>query len=173
MTWDAFHRRGDVLGNVIAEASVRRDGTLPMDVAGVRETFHDELDLLATLQLRWHTRLAGRIEGELAEQPRDLEAAVVRAWRDTAASMPGVREILDHYRTEPTTDEMAHAMAVAGTKEQQMLAVMAGQVSALGVDRHGSERGAAIEAVAREGLLLPPVARRHSFLDRLKAAMAA
>ena len=66
MTWDAFHRRGDVLRAVVAEANRRRDGVLPMDLPGVAETFGDELDLVAALQLRWHTRLAGRIERALA-----------------------------------------------------------------------------------------------------------
>lgn len=173
MTWDAFHRRGDVLQNVMTEAGARRDGILPMDVSGVSATFRDELDLLATLQLRWHTRLAGRIEGELAEQPMDLEDVVVRAWRETAGSMPGVREILDHYRANPTSAAMAHAMAVSETKEHQMLAVLAGQVSSLHVDRFGSERGAALEAAARAGLAPSAAPRHESFLERIKAAIAA
>ena len=43
-------------------ADARRDGLLPMDVTGVRETFGDELTLLGALQLRWHTRLSGHLE---------------------------------------------------------------------------------------------------------------
>src|SRR4051794_39292552 len=50
MTWTSFHRRGDVLREVIAAADQRRDGLLPSDVDGVSETFTDELDLLAALQ---------------------------------------------------------------------------------------------------------------------------
>ena len=81
MTWTSFHRRGDVLRDVIAAADQRRDGTLPRDVDGVSATFADDLDLLGALQLKWHTRLAGRIEREQMHQPMDLQAAVVRAWQ--------------------------------------------------------------------------------------------
>lgn len=62
MTWNAYHRRGDVLRTVIAEANTRRDGILPLHLPGVTEAFGDELNLVAALQLRWHTRLAGTIE---------------------------------------------------------------------------------------------------------------
>ena len=34
MTWEAFHHRGEVLHTVIAEADIRRDGTLPMELPG-------------------------------------------------------------------------------------------------------------------------------------------
>ena len=44
MTWTSFHHRGEILRAVIATADVRRDGVLPLDVAGVAETFGDELD---------------------------------------------------------------------------------------------------------------------------------
>ena len=101
MTWKSFHNRGEILRSVIATANVRRDGILPMDLAGVTETFGDELTLLATLQLKWHTRLAGNIERELLEQPLDLGRAVEDAWRATADDLPGVRRIIDHYRAEP------------------------------------------------------------------------
>lgn len=67
-------------------ADRRRDGVLPMQMPGVAETFGDELELVAALQLRWHTRLAGTIERELMEEPMDLEAAVVSAaYRPTPA----------------------------------------------------------------------------------------
>ena len=38
MTWTSFHRRGDVLRDVIAAADQRLDGTLPRDVDGVSAT---------------------------------------------------------------------------------------------------------------------------------------
>ena len=113
MTWKSFHHRGETLRAVIATANVRRDGLLPLDVAGVRETFEDELALLATLQLKWHTRLSGRIERELVAEPLDLAGAVERAWQEVADEMPGVRAILDHYRAEPVDEAMAEAMAKA------------------------------------------------------------
>ena len=101
-----------------------------MDVEGVAETFGDELTLLGALQLRWHTRLAGRIERELMNQPMDLEQAVLTAWRATADELPGVLAIVDHYRAEPLDEAMAEAMAKSADKERTLLAVMAGRAGA-------------------------------------------
>ncbi|KQY63532.1 MULTISPECIES: hypothetical protein [unclassified Nocardioides] len=176
MTWEAFHHRGDVLHRVFDEVRVRRDGVLPMDLPGVAETFRDELDLLGALQLRWSSRLSGKIERELSNQPMDLEAAVIAAWRATADELPGIREIQDHYRSEPVDTAMSQAMAKAAAKERQLLAVMAGRVSALEVDEHGARVGAAIEAAARDGYQLPepdPTPGNVRFLDRIRAALAA
>lgn len=179
MTWETFHRRGDVLRNVISAADSRRDGTLPVDVPGVAETFRDDLDLVGALQLRWHTRLAGRIEAGQMDQPLDLETAVVEAWRSTADELPGVREILDRHRNEPTSEEMERAMRIATGKERQMLAVLAGLVSSTQADRFGAERGAELERRARAGHRPAPAASPErrcgnpAFLARLKAALAA
>jgi hypothetical protein len=175
MTWKSFHNRGEILRTVSATADDRQDGILPMDVAGVDETFADELALLAALQLRWHTRLAGRIERELMTQPMDLEQAVVTAWRATRDEMPGVRAIIDHYRSDPTDAAMAEAMAKATAKEQIMLAAMSGRSS---VQDAGAARvGAAIEQRARS--VRSPGAHRadtgphEGLLDRIKAVLAA
>ena len=81
MTWKSFHHRGEVLRDVIAAVDAREDGLLPMDVPGVAETFGDELTLIGALQLRWHTRLAGRIEREL-RAALDLDAARSRGPAD-------------------------------------------------------------------------------------------
>ena len=121
MTWNAFHHRGDVLRDVVAEAEARRDGVLPTELPGVTETFGDAHHLLAALQLRWHTRLAGGIERALLDQPDDLEAAVVSAWRAAAAELAGVRRILDAHR---------EALERAHRKEVVMLAVLAGRANA-------------------------------------------
>lgn len=175
MTWKSFHHRGEVLRTVIATADDRRDGILPLDVDGVSETFGDELSLLGALQLRWHTRLAGRIERELLRSPMDLEQAVVTAWQATARELPGVRSIVDHYRTHPIDDAMADAMAKATAKERVLLAVMAGQASA---QDHAAVRvGELLESRARASFrpfrqfTTPPAS--PSLLGRLKAALAA
>ena len=76
MTWKSYHHRGEILRTVIATADERLDGKLPTDVAGVREQFSNELDLIAALMLKWHARLSGNVERELMKQPLDLEAAV-------------------------------------------------------------------------------------------------
>ena len=120
MTWKSFHNRGEILRAVISTANLRRDGILPMNVEGVRETFGDELTLLAALQLKWHTRLAGHIERELMSQPMDLQSAVRTAWGEAADELPGVRIVLDRYRDEPLDEAMALATAV-GEKENLRL----------------------------------------------------
>ena len=147
MTWDAFHHRGDVLRQVVDEANARRDGTLPMELPGVTETFGDEFHLVAALQLRWHTRLAGRIERALMEQPTDLESAVLSAWRGTASELAGVRQILDAYTAHPTSQEMAEALRTSHRKDWTLLAAMAGRASIN--DQRAERVGRQLEEQAR------------------------
>ncbi len=182
MIWTAMRSRGEILRTVSAVADERRDGALPTDVDGVAETFRDELDLLGALQLRWYTRLAGRIERKLAEQPLDLEAAVVAAWRATADELPGIRAVVDHHREHPLDAEMHRALAVATRKEREWLAVMSGQAGVVdrGDDGRAARAGAAIEEKARAGLRPRPRGHRADRLDharglmgRLRAALAA
>lgn len=122
--------RGEALRAALTAVEERRDGVLPMDVDGVAETFGDELTLLGALQLRWHTRLAGRIERELMRSPMEMDRAVVSAWRDLAAEMPGLRAVLDQHRRAPRSPAMAEAMTRAADKERGLLAVMAGLAGA-------------------------------------------
>jgi len=174
MTWKSFHHRGEVLRTVLAEADARRDGHLPMRVEGVSETFGDELTLLGALTLRWHTRLAGRIESELMTQPLDLEAAVIGAWQDTADELPGVLAILDRHRAEPLDDDMARAMATSMAKEHQLLAVMAGRSSAR--DARAARVGEQIADRARatrRDAPLPVAPASTSLVDRLRAVLHA
>jgi hypothetical protein len=179
MTWTSFHRRGDVLRGVIAAADQRRDGTLPRDVDGVAATFADDLDLLGALQLKWHTRLAGRIDREQMHEPLDLQAAVVRAWHLTAAELPGIRAVIDEHRAHPADEATAQIMEKSAAKEHILLAVMAGQASAH--DTLAAAVGARIEERARMTMtsfdersrIGVHAAERPTFLDRLKAALAA
>lgn len=140
------HSRGAILRDVITAANDRRDGVLPFDVPGATAVFDDDLALLGALQLRWHTRLAGRIERELAQQPLDLENAVVAAWQATADELPGVLAIVDRHRAAPTSAAMADAMARSAVKERAMLAMMAGRASS---PDDADQAGAAIERRAR------------------------
>lgn len=176
-TWDAFHRRGEVLRAVADRADARRDGVLPLDVPGVAETFGDELDLIAALQLRWHTRLSGRIEQALMSQPTDLEHAVLSAWRDTADELAGVRLVLDRAVAEPPSDEVATAMRRAQAKDWSLMAAMAGLAGV--ADDAAPRVGRDLEERARTAFR-PLAAPRHragdahgSLMGRLKAALAA
>ena len=177
MTWTSFHRRGDVLRDVITAADQRRDGQLPRDVDGVPATFADQLELLGALQLKWHTRLAGRIEREQLHQPMDLRAAVVRAWQATADELPGVRAILDEHRARPGDEATAEMMRKSAAKEHVLLAVMAGLASAH--DARAAAVGARIEDEAKAASPAYDVleslehGERPTLLGRLKAALAA
>lgn len=178
MTWKSFHNRGETLRAVIETANDRLDARLPMDVEGVAETFGDELSLVGALQIKWHTRLSGHIERQLQTQPMDLEGAVRAAWMAAADDLPGVRAILDHYRSHPSSDAMASALSRATVKERVLMATMAGQA---GVgDLAGAPIGARIEEAARAARAARPVAdvrvlapARPSFLDRLRSVLAA
>lgn len=180
MTWDAHHRRGEVLRAVIDEANARRDGALPMGLPGVDRAFADDFDLVAALQLRWHTQLAGRIERALMEQPMDLESAVLDGWRATAMDLGGVRAILDAYSETPTSTQMGAALGRARQKEWILLAAMAGKASAN--DARGAHVGRRLEEQARASLgPMLAVAPRHrarerasgSLFGRLRARLAA
>lgn len=176
MTLDTRPRRSETLLAVIAEADRRLDGHLPMDVEGVAEVFGDELTLLGAFLLRWHARLSGRIERELLlNEPMDLEAAVVTAWRATAADLPGTRAILDRHRDQPRDPEMAAAIARATANEHAMLAVAAGLAAPH--DPLGARIGARIEEEARATYVFPTRARgphrRPTLLGRLRAALTA
>lgn len=175
MTWTSHHLRGEVIRAVITTADQRRDGRLPMDVPGVAESFRDELVLLGALQLRWHTRLAGHVEKHLADQPLDLENAVVLAWLDAAEDLPGIRRILDRHLEHPTSEEMAHTLAKAVAKEHEMLALMSGRASAPG--EAAARVGRRIEASARASYVprraSGPTHRAPSLVRRLRAVLAA
>ncbi len=175
MTGKPLPRRAEILRTVITEAATRRDGYLPMDVDGVAATFGDELTLLGALQLRWHTRLAGLIERELASQPMDLEASVISAWHTTATELPGVLSIIDHYRADPLDEAMASAMAVSTSKEHILLSVMSGRSSAR--DAGAARVGEQIAHRARASHTPPPVATlssgHPSLVQRLRAVLAA
>ncbi len=175
MTWTSFHRRGEVLRDVITAADRRRDGRLPLDVDGVAETFPDELSLLGALQLRWHTRLAGRIDRELMLQPLDLEAAVASAWQATADQLPGIRAVLDREAETPRSEAVARALRTAAAKEHVLLAMTAGRASV--PDARAARIGAEIERHARATYVpapaVVPAERPVGLLGRLRAVVAA
>lgn len=180
MTWDAYHHRGEVLRTVVDEANLRRDGVLPMGLPGVTETFGDELGLVTALQLRWHTRLAGRIERALMEDPMGLEGAVLNAWRSTASELAGVRQILDAQLAEPSTPEIGRALEKAHRKDTVLMAAMAGKASI--ADASAVRVGQQLEDKARAAYdptatprhrAAAPEERPASLLHRIKALLPA
>ncbi len=187
MSWNTFHRRGEILRAVVDTADDRRDGALPMDVPGVAESFTDELDLIGALQLKWSARLAVNIERHLHHEPADLESAVTTAWCATAEQLPGVRAVIDHHREHPRDARMDRALRRARQRERAHLAAAAGQ---------SAQAGTRVETLARQCLQTRAQTRPEpraetrpetrtpaqaegappagaSFADRLRAAVAA
>lgn len=178
MTWNAFHRRGDVLASIIKTIDARTDGELPMDLPGVAETFSDELDVISALTLKWHARLSVNIERALHAEPMDLESAVAEAWRSTSEQLPGIRRVIDRYTVAPSTEGMAAALATVHEKEWVRLAM------ASGLANYPSTKAAAVgrrvETKAREGfdvddLPVIPLDRDEptpTLVERIKAFVA-
>jgi hypothetical protein len=182
MTWNAFHRRGEILQSVVETADARRDGVLPMQLPGVAETFRDELDLIAALWLKWNARLSGNIERALVGEPMDLEDAVASAWLQTCDQLPGIRLVLDRYVESPNDPEMAAALDRAKEKEWCRLATAAGLANDEGPA--SARVGRQIELKARSAVAHPtapaPAAAPTdldedppSLVDRIKAVLAA
>lgn len=189
MTWNAFHRRGDVVRAVAEAADQRLDGILPLDVPGARESFADDIDLVGALSLKWHARLSGNIERALGAEPMDLESAVASAWHSTAEQLPGVRLVIDRAIEHPTTEEMGEVMGRARRAELVRLAQAAGLAN--DTSDLAARTGERIEERARVGLA--PLAEtaadptvehvveeaahqapdRASFVRRIKAVLAA
>jgi hypothetical protein len=150
MSWVEHHRRDQALRTVVEFADRRRDGLLPWDeIADAAVAFGTPEDLLATLQLRWYTRLSGSIDTQLVEQTGDLERGVVHAWRYAAADLPGIRAILDA--------NLDHPAIAAGRRKELTLLATASELSWFGdpgvvaVGRQVEERarGVSVETSVR------------------------
>jgi hypothetical protein len=161
------------LPTTVATASCR------WELPGVAETFGDETALVAALQLRWHTRLAGQIERALCDEPADLANGVLTAWRRTASELPGVRAILDASTEHPADPQMRGALARANQKDWVLMAAMAGHAGA--TDDAAVRAGRRLEEKARAAFdpaaSHPTTARtsreRSTLLDRVLAHLAA
>ena len=160
MTWNTFHHRGAILQTVVETADARRDGVLPWHLPGVPETFRDELDLLAALQLKWHARLSGNIERALMSEPLDLTDAIASAWRITSGQLPGVRKILDRYSETPSDPEMAAALNRAVRANPQEVYLVEGYTDAVGSDIDNlslsDRRAQSVATVLSERFGVPP-----------------
>lgn len=167
MTWDAYHRRNEVLRDVAATTDRRRDGVLPWDeLEAARAAFDSPTDLLLALQMRWNTRLRAHVEHELDEYPEDLFAAASRAWRSAAADLPGIRAVLDAQEGNP-------ALATARDQELAFLAEVAGLTSP--GDAYAAVRGQRIVADGRAISIerQRPQGWRTGLVHRVKQALVA
>jgi hypothetical protein len=118
------------------------------------------------------------IERELTDRPRDLEAAVMTAWRRAATDLRGIRAILDAHAEAPTSVAMDEALTKARRKDWVLMASMAGRASA--GDRHAADVGRGIEQKARAAYRPAIAGGAHradetthpSLLGRIKAHLA-
>ncbi|MGH3495941.1 MAG: hypothetical protein ACRDP1_00550 [Nocardioidaceae bacterium] len=166
MTWDAYHRRDDILRRLDEVADRHRDGRLPWNEIDAASVFDSTSDLLLAVQMRWHTRLSGRIDRELMNDPMDLRSAIARAWRHAAADLPGMRAILDAHDDVP-------ALGKARDKELGYLASAAGLAAMDDPDAVGI--GFELRDDARSIVLdrQPPAGHRAGWLGRLRHTCAA
>ncbi|MCL3818058.1 hypothetical protein [Aeromicrobium wangtongii] len=170
MTWDAYHRRKDVLRQMLAIADHQREitlGELLDSVEGGRDAFPTEIDALFDLQMMWFQRLSGHMEQILSQGTESPDLVPVTAWVGTAAELPGARALLDAHRDEP-------ALRKAFAKELSYLATAAG-VPVRGADLR--LRGQRIVDAARSAVpeQTPAAAdpSRPGLIARLRSAIAA
>lgn len=170
MTWDAYHRRRKTLREMLEIADEHRELTI-VDLLDVVDESHDAFastdEVLFELQATWFQRLSGHIDRLLAEGHETPELIAVTAWVDTAADLPGARNLLDDHRDEP-------ALRKAFAKELAYLATSAGVPTR---DLDVVAQGQRIQDAAREAVdglptapLDPP---RRSFMARLRDVIAA
>ncbi|WP_110239218.1 hypothetical protein [Nocardioides gilvus] len=172
MTWNS-PRRDEVLRAVVEEADRRLDGVVPMDVAGVQQTFRDADTLADVLYVRWQAALAAEVERALSEGPDDPEAAVVRAWRRTIRALPGVRMVLDTH-AEQASGARSEKIQRRRARQHQWLAQQAGLAPLIpGVDEEAVLLGADLEEAGRRYYVPGQRPVRPPLLKRLRAALAA
>lgn len=172
MTWNS-PRRDQVLREVILEVDRRLDGVVPMDVAGVQQTFRDADTLVDVLHVRWQAVLADEVERALGEDPDDAPAAVVRAWRRTVRALPGVRMVLDAHHAGAAGPRRAK-LDRRRARQHQWLAQRAGLAPATsGVDEEAARLGSELEKEGRRYYEPGRRPERPPLLKRLRAALAA
>jgi hypothetical protein len=175
MTWDAYHRRKDLLREMLTLADLDHDLTLTdlLDVVDPqRSVLEDETAALFEIQMAWFQRLSGHIDRLTTEGAETPEMVAVAAWAAAASDLPRARALLDAHRDAP-------ALAKAFAKERAFIGASAG-VPANHPDRFGhAERiiAAARDEAARvaESPRTESIAgeQRPSLMARLRSALAA
>jgi hypothetical protein len=123
MTWDAYHRRKEVLREML-EVADRHPETITLTdlldtVDGGREAFSNETELLFDIQMTWFQRLSGQLDRLVSESVDTPDIMAITAWVNAASEMPGARALLDANSDTP-------ALRKAYAKEHALLAASAG-----------------------------------------------
>jgi len=122
MTWDAYHRRKELLREIFAIADRDRGFALTnlLDTLDPeRLVLENETAALFEIQMAWFQRLSGHIDRLTTNGGETPEMVAIAAWTAAAADMPGARALLDSNRDAP-------ALATAFAKERTFLAASAG-----------------------------------------------
>lgn len=92
MTWQELHERMDFMADVIGRANENPESVIDFsgELLKVERLFGSEEGLLLSLQQRWTTALAAKLD-QAAED--DIPAEQARA--ELAARLPGLRALLD------------------------------------------------------------------------------
>ncbi|MGH3362182.1 MAG: hypothetical protein ACRDOM_06960, partial [Nocardioides sp.] len=134
-----YHRRAAVLRDVVARLDRGDELTLAPDELAV---FDDHADVLRALHDLWTRRVETRVDLALELGHCSREDGVVRAWREVAAELPGVRRVLDEHADHPAL--RAHEL-----NEHRLLAVAAGLAALDDPIAHSAAAGARLVATLR------------------------
>jgi hypothetical protein len=118
--WNQYHRRGQVIADVVETAALTGNYSTPWaDAPTVWEEYHDVASFLQDLELRFHTTLMGALDMADEDCDGDIHAAVVGAYRSTVLRHHGIRRIVEANATRP-------ALRSALAAERLTLASLAG-----------------------------------------------
>ncbi len=176
MTWDAYHRRKDVLREIFAMADRHPDRALSAVLDAVdphRLVLEDETAALFEIQMAWFQRLSGHIDRLTVEGADTPPLVAVAAWTASASELPGARALLDAH--SDSTD-----LATAFAKERDFIAASAGVPSNdPNLGGHGERIIAAARVDAAAQPILQPATealqddQRQGLMARLRGVIAA
>lgn len=176
MTWDAYHRRKELLREIFAMADRHPDRALSSVLDAVdphRLVLEDETAALFEIQMAWFQRLSGHIDRLTSEGGETPALVAVAAWAASASELPGARSLLDAHSD---STELATALA----KESAFIAASAGvPTNDPNLGDHGERiiAAARIDAAARPILQPAPEAlhddQRQGLIARLRSVIAA
>lgn len=140
--WENYHRRAAAVHDVAVWLDRSRGDQPPWNPT-LATAFESPGDLLVALHDLWSRRLLARVDMELENHHGPPAESVAIAWHATAATLPGVRRVLDAHIDHP-------ALESSELSEHRLLAVAAGYAGL----------AQPVESAAREGRLLVAALRR-------------
>jgi hypothetical protein len=101
--WNQYHRRGQVIADVVETAALTGNYSTPWaDAPTVWEEYHDVTAFLQDLELRFHTTLMGALDVADEDCEGDIHAAILGAYRSTVQRHHGIRRIIEANAAHPS-----------------------------------------------------------------------